>query len=149
MPSSSTSTTTSQTTITLNQEQNDENVSLPSSLSTLIPITKTYNTQTHDDHSTTLSPASIPVVNIKSRSKVESIYAIEDMQGVQAKEQSLHGTYLPKNENQKLNNSRIYKLKMHRSQRSRTPQHKRYHSYQYKKSKANCHEKRSASGSIL
>lgn len=91
----------------------------------------------------------MPIINIKPRSKIEPIYAIEETKGIQQQGLSRQGTHIPNDETQKQTNSNIYKFKMHHFERSQTQQNKRCHSNQYKKSRSNCLEKRSASGSIL
>ncbi|TMW50011.1 hypothetical protein DOY81_004928 [Sarcophaga bullata] len=141
-PLYSSSVSTTQTTISSIKEQNDENSSSPSLLSTLFPITESHNIRKDDEYY-------MPIVNIKARSKVEPIYAIEETQGIQHQALLRQGIYIPNDETQKKTNSKIYKLRMHHFQRSQIPQNKRYHSNQYKKSRSNCRENISASGSIL
>lgn len=134
---------TTQTAISSIKEQNDENGSSPSLLSTLFPITESHNIRKDDVHY-------MPIVNIKPRSKVEPIYAIEEAQGIQRQGPSTRqGTHIPNDETQKQTNSKIYNLKMHHFQGSQTQQNKRCHSNQYKRSRSNCRENRSATGSIL
>ncbi|KAM7354568.1 uncharacterized protein ACRADG_006196 [Cochliomyia hominivorax] len=109
----------------------------------------------------------VQAVDTKPRSKIEPIYAMEDEDtNLQSKHnvdefdysfsspvQSRDNSYSMKNNMNNLKNSRIYKVKVHRSQQPplRVSPSRRCRSYQYRDARGNCHGKRSSlgSGSIL
>ncbi|XP_065355347.1 uncharacterized protein LOC135949831 [Calliphora vicina] len=136
-----------------------ENQSVETTSSTIIPTTTTNNKFHNNEENLNLySSLHQPAVDPKSRSKVEPIFAIEEPV-LQSRHQLQNFNYrMPLQAQSRegsdlktFKNSRIYKVKVHRSHQPHqiTPQTVRCRSYQYRDARGNCRGKRSSSGSIL